>query len=462
MNLLTVAWKSLRQRMLSSSLTGLSMALGVALMVTVLLINGVFSRMFSQESSGYDLVIGAKGSSWQLILNTIFRVDQPIAKMPWRYYQKIADDPRVATAIPFAVSDTTEEGNFPIVGTSPEFFRVPYAYDRHFQIPREHSFLRGSWDAVIGSEVARKNNWTVGDTFRLRHSGEDDHVHEEEFTIRGVLARTGTANDRTAFVHINGFFLLDGHDEPVDEAIRREMEYFHETREEVTARYAEEIRQIRAEAEAHAAGDHVHHHHHHHEPPDLMKGVSAILVLMRGSPDRPQMHEIARAGQSMQMQAEMRDSTAAQAVQPLAVMREIQEKLIGNVNLALLILTGLIIIVSGIGVFVSIYNSMATRRREIAVMRALGAGRSTVFSIVLLESLMLCLGGGLLGVLLGHGIMLVAAPIIEQRSGLLIDPLTFEPAELWLIPSMIVLSTLVGFLPGLAAYRTDVAQALHE
>lgn len=467
MTLLGIASKSIRQRLLASSLTGVSVALGVALMVSVLIINGVFGRMFAQSSVGYDVVVGAKGSQWQLILNTIFRVDQPIAKMPWRYFQQVAARPNVGLAIPFAVSDTTEEGSFPIVATTKEFFKAAYAYERdgapkHFAIPSEHHFLRGPWDAVIGSEVARTNKWTVGSQFRLRHSGSDEHVHEEKFTVQGVLAPTGTANDRTAFISLDGFFLIGDHDEPLEEAIEREMKYFGETEAQVRDRYAVDIARMAAEEAEHASGGHDHAHHHHGPPSDLKKGVSAILILCRGNPDRPQMHEIARSTQARQMVGEFRENLAAQAVQPFSVMFEIRERLVGNIHLALLVLTILIIVVSGVGIFVSIYNSMSDRRREIAILRALGAPRSSVFSIILLESLLLCVGGGLLGLALGHGLVLIAAPIVEARSGLLIDPWSFERTELWLIPAMIAMATLVGFLPGLTAYRTDVAAALAE
>lgn len=468
MSLLAIAWKSIRQRMLASSLTSLSVALGVALMVAVLIINGIFGRIFSQDSVGYNAVVGPKGSQWQLILNTIYRVDVPIAKMPWRFYKELAERPDVGAAIPLAVSDTTEEGNFPIVATNREFFRVPYAYTRrgeprHFAIPNEgHTFLRGPWDAVIGAEVARKNRWTVGSEFRLVHSGTVDHVHDEKFTVRGVLAPTGTANDRTAFIDLRGFFLIGGHDEPINEAIVREMEYFGETEEQVRQRYAVDIAQMELEAAAHAAGGHDHAHHHHHEPPDLVKGVTAILVVMRGNPDRPEMDENARTAQAMRLVAEFRDRVGAMAVPPLLVITQIRDKLIGNINIALLALTVLIVAVSGVGIFVSIYNSMSDRRREIAILRALGAPRSSVFSIILLESLLLCVGGGLLGLAIGHGLVMIAGPLIEARSGYLIDPFAFEPAELWLIPALVAMATLVGFLPGLTAYRTDVAATLSE
>jgi putative ABC transport system permease protein len=152
----------------------------------------------------------------------------------------------------------------------------------------------------------------------------------------------------------------------------------------------------------------------------------------------------------------------AQAVNPIRPMYRLMRDVVGNVRKVLLILTGLIIAVSGVGIFVSIYNSMADRRREIAVMRALGAQRQTVFAIILAESVLLCFGGGLLGIALGHGLVFAAAPFVEAETGILINPFAFEPMELVLLPALIALASLVGFIPGLTAYRTDVAKALAD
>jgi putative ABC transport system permease protein len=149
-------------------------------------------------------------------------------------------------------------------------------------------------------------------------------------------------------------------------------------------------------------------------------------------------------------------------VNPVLVMRNLMENLVGNVRLALMVLTALIILVSGIGIFVSIYNSMSDRKREIAIMRALGASRRTVFSVILFESILLCVVGGVVGLILGHGLVFVASPIVAARSGLIIDPYHFESIELLLFPILIAMASLVGFLPGLTAYRTDVAKALYN
>ena len=105
---------------------------------------------------------------------------------------------------------------------------------------------------------------------------------------------------------------------------------------------------------------------------------------------------------------------------------------------------------------------MADRKREIAIMRALGASRQTVFTIILTESAMLCFAGGVLGMVLGHGLVFIAAPIVEARSGFLLDPFAFEPLEVLLLPALIVLASLIGFIPGMTAYRTDVAKTLAE
>ena len=160
------------------------------------------------------------------------------------------------------------------------------------------------------------------------------------------------------------------------------------------------------------------------------------------------------------MSGELKKGNQAQGVNPIVPMKKLLTEFLGPVQQLLLVMTSLIILVSGIGIFVSIYNSMSARRREIAIMRALGAQRSTVLSIILAESIILCVGGGLLGLLLGHGLVFAAAPIVAAKTGLIIDPWAFSSYEAVLFPILFGLGALVGFLPGMTAYRTDVAESL--
>ncbi|MFM8219875.1 MAG: ABC transporter permease, partial [Planctomycetaceae bacterium] len=221
MNLFTIAWKSIRQRALPSTLTTLSVALGVALMVMVLVINGTVSRMFSQSATGYHLVVGAKGSPLQLVLNTIFFMDRPIENLPYKYYETLKKNSAVLHAIPFNLGDTTADGRFRIVGTIPEYFEVEYIPGRQFEF-RQGRPLQGGFEAVVGARVARAYGWTLGSRFPIAHGGNLDDVHAEQFEVTGILAPTGTPNDRAVFIHLDGFYSIAGHEKPLEEARQQE------------------------------------------------------------------------------------------------------------------------------------------------------------------------------------------------------------------------------------------------
>ena len=145
---------------------------------------------------------------------------------------------------------------------------------------------------------------------------------------------------------------------------------------------------------------------------------------------------------------------------PAQPVRRLREQFVDPVRAALVGLSAVIVAVSGVGIFVSIYNSMSERLREIAVMRALGASRGTVLSIVLAESVLLTVGGGLIGLLLGHAAVFALTPVLRDRSGLVFDPWAYTPAELWIVPGLLLVAVLAGLIPGLRAYRADVAGQL--
>jgi putative ABC transport system permease protein len=180
------------------------------------------------------------------------------------------------------------------------------------------------------------------------------------------------------------------------------------------------------------------------------------------------------------LQNTINEGQQAQVVLPILEIFTLFDVFVKPVQLVLLVLTAMICVVSGVSILVSIYNSMAGRRHEIAVIRALGASRGAVLSIVLIESIMLSIGGGVIGWLLGHVLNGLASPIIERRTGVSVGFLDFAPkiniyewlggagnvqwmsisSEILLVPLLLILAVIVGFLPALAAYRTDVAGSL--
>ena len=452
MNLLLIAAKSLRQRALSSALTMLSVALGIMLMVAVLVINNIVGDTFSQKSIGYNLVIGPPGSDMANVLSAVYRIGKPNETLPYRILTEdvLGPDKKwsewIEHAIPLAMGDVTEKGAFPIVGTTPKYFVVEYGPGKLFRLNNDGKLPNGTFDAVIGARVARENNWTMGSTFKLVHGGADsEHVHDELFTVSGILAPTGTPNDRTVFVNLEGFFQISGHEKPPEEVIDR----LRRLGFEVTAEQEAEI----LAAGGHDHHDHGHDHSHAHPVPDDLKELSFILVRMKD--------DIGPMGAIM-MQGPFNEGLRAQANNPVFAINRLMEDFVGTFRQMLLILTFLVVLVAGVGIFVSIYNSMAERKREIAIMRALGAQRTTVFSIILGESLLLFLGGGVCGLLLGHGLVFAAAPVIEYRAGIIMNPLQFDWIELVLFPALMAMSAVAGFLPGLTAYRTDVADSLSD
>jgi ABC-type lipoprotein release transport system permease subunit len=150
-----------------------------------------------------------------------------------------------------------------------------------------------------------------------------------------------------------------------------------------------------------------------------------------------------------------------QVAKPTYEITRLFEMIVGRIQTVLIIFAIMVIFVAAIGMMVSIYNSMNERRQEIAIMRALGAKRRTVMLIILLESILLSLGGGLIGMVIGHGLIAGVGPIIAQAVMVVVNPWHFQLAELILIPVLIVLASLVGYLPAVVAYRTDVAQSLN-
>ncbi|MFZ9090243.1 MAG: ABC transporter permease [Planctomycetaceae bacterium] len=445
MNLLLIAWKNLLQRRLASALTALSIGLGVMLMVLVLVISGAVETAFTQRSIGYDLIVGPKGSDLQLVLSAVYRIQPPIENLPAMYLDELQADRRVVTAVPLAFGDVTQEGGFPIVGTTTEYFENDYLPGQKFEFGKGGSRIDQLFEAIIGADVARQNGWTLGSTFPILHGGAEGSLHDEEFTVVAVLAPTGTANDRTVFLNLESFYAIDGHEKPVDEIEKRLRDFYAADQDRLDQALAEldDYRQQLRNEEANGVAA---------VSPRAMQEVTAVLVKTR--PETP--------FDAISLSAELQKGFQAMAVNPIRPIQRLMTNVIGNVQKALVVMTGLIILVSGVSIFVSIYNSMSDRRREIAVMRSLGAGRHHVFGIILAESALLCTGGAAMGWLTGHGVAVLASPWLIRRTGLLISPWTVSPWELTLFPALAVLGILVGFLPAMTAYRTNVADALNQ
>ncbi|MEN6366301.1 MAG: ABC transporter permease [Thermoguttaceae bacterium] len=421
MSLWKVAWRSIRQRSLVSTLTVLSMALGVALVVGVLVVYGVVYQSFHRGGEGYDLIIGAKGGREQLVLNTVFYLSQPVGNIPYSFYEELTEGKYAAdveTAVPVCMGHTYS--GFRVIGTVPEMFsELKYRGERSYEFTAGRNFKADQpFEAVVGATAAVRASLKVGDTFRAVHGGsEGGEVHKETFTVVGILAPTSTPVDRALFVNMQGFYDI------------------HAAEEES------------AEPEKAEKGDPKHAEHAHH---DHDRQITAVLVCIRETPP----------GRADVVARRINDGPIAQAVVPARVIADLFEGVVGKLQWILLGMAVLTVVEAGIGIMVSIYNSMSDRRHEIAVMRALGASRWTVMVTILLESILLSLLGGAFGLLVGHGVTWLCSPKIAEWTGVVVGLLQFQWIELVLVPGLVVLASTVGFLPAMSAYRTDVAKSL--
>lgn len=404
------------------------MALGVALMILVMVIHEVTVDQLDTDAQGYHLIVGGKGGELQLVMSTVFHLGRPLTPIPYSYYKKFIDGPfaqYTEAAIPYCLGDSFQAAGqlFRVVGTTRDLFEK-IAYGTHEDgTPKQYTFAAGRniqtdhyFEAVLGSVVARKAGLKVDDTFQPTHGISSGGNRHDQFTIVGILAPTGTANDRALFINIEGFYLLDGH-------------------------------ALSASTTTHTATSKA---SHHQSLPEAQREVTSILVLCNNE----------FGPMILDQQINKSSDRIAQAIAPTAVVTRLKETIVGPVRIVLLVLTVLIVVVAGLSILVSIYNSMSERSRDIGVMRALGASRSAVMSIILVESILLALLGGVAGVLLGHATLAAAAPSIEAQAGITIHFWHFSWQEALLIPGLMAFAALVGFLPALTAYRTDVARSL--
>ena len=438
MSLLGIAWRNIKQRALPSGLTALSMALGVALVVATLITGGVVKQAFESGAGlGYNMIVGAKGSPLQLVLNSVYFISKPIENISWPTYAEFLpaherpdgkDGTWAAstqTAVPICMGDYFRGHR--VVGTNSAYFdRLTRGNGEPFEFSSGENFHDDDlYSAVLGSQVARTLNLRVGDTIAPTHGADDGKVHDP-FEITGILSRTDTPIDRGVFVNMEGFYLQEGHAKPIDSSVVADQTIPEENN---------------------SPGDGL--------LPFNQREVTAILLETAALPGLPA--ELTAMG----LRNAINEGREAQAALPIAEIRVLLDLFVTPLELLLLLVTTLVVIVSAIGILVSMVGSSLERSRDVAIMRALGARRSVVLATVLIEAILLAVGGGVIGLLLGHGTVGLIGPWIATNAGVTAGFLSHTTAELLLVPFLIVLAILAALLPAVAAYRTDVARWLN-
>lgn len=399
MTLWRLVHRSLRQHALSTVVTAGSLMLATGLLLTVWMLRNQAARAFTDADAGFDAVLGARGSKLQLVLNAVFHLESSPGNLRWDDYVQLTNQPGVALAVPLAVGDNYR--GFRLVGTLPSLFEISdeMGVARLTVQPGGRHFDPERREAVVGSFAARRLGLKVGDTFQPYHGLVFDPKarHAETFVVVGLLEPSNTPADRVLWIPLAGLQNLAGHD------------------------------------------------------PAAAQDISAVLVrLDDGSPG---------AGFLLDLLYNRQGNRLTFAWPIAQVVTELFDRL-GWLERVLTLVAWLVAVVAAASVLTGLYNSMNERRRDLAVLRALGAHRRTVFAAVVLEAGTIAALGAGAGLLAHLALMTLAAVIIQDQTGVVLDPWTLDPVLFWGPALMFLLGALAGLAPAWKAYRTDVAEAL--
>jgi len=414
-HLFTIALKSAWNRRLTLSLTLIAIALSVMMLVGVERIRHDAREGFAQSVSGTDLVIGARTSPVQLMLYSVFRIGEATNNIRWRSFQNIAAHPAVEWAIPLSLGDSHH--GFPVLGTSSAYFEhFRYGASRPLSFAGGKRF-EGIFDVVLGAEVAQRLGYRLGDKITLSHGTGDTGLAEhadKPFTVVGILARTGTPVDRTAHISLEAMEAIH-----LDWQGGAQLPGFS-----VPADYVRKF--------------------------DLTpKQITAVLVGLKS-----------RAG-VFKMQRFINESTEEPllAVLPGVALDQLWQ-VVGIVEQTLFAVSAMVVLVGLSGLVAVILAGLAERRRELAILRSVGARPRDVFLMLMLESLAMTMLGALLGVALLDIATVLGAPLLQARYGLVIQSTLLAANELPLLGAVIGIGLLVSLVPGYRAYRLSLADGL--
>lgn len=413
--LFRLAARSAWNRRFTLGLMLLAIALSSAMLLGIERVRHEVRDGFSESVSGTDLVVGARTSPVQLMLYAIFRIGGATNNMGWDSAQKLARNPAVAWTIPVSLGDSHR--GFPVLATNADYFRhFHYGNAQPLQLAQGHAF-NDIFDTVIGSDVAQRLHYKLGDHIVLSHGMGSMHLTEhadKPFVISGILARTGTPVDRT--VHIG----LDA------------MQAIHLDWEGGAPLPGLSIKAALVKKF------------------DLTpKTVTAVLV---GLKNRAAVFGVQR---------EIADDSSEplMAVLPGVALDELWQ-VVGIGENALLVVSGMVVVVGLAGLVSAILASLGERRRELAVLRSVGARPLDLFLLLALEGLAVMLTGVILGLLLLTLALLALGPMLSAQFGVTLQPALPAAGEISLLLWTILAGFIASLLPGWRAYRLSLADGL--
>ena len=424
--LLTIARQSAWNRRSTLVWVVVSLSLATALLWTLERLRHDIRHSFSQSVSGVDLIVGARSSPVQLMLFSVFHIGSVPQSMRMESVLKLAQHRSVSWVVPLSLGDSHR--GFPVLGTTPAYFQhFAYGDKQPLVLQQGAAFadtLDGLYEAVIGAEVARKMGYGLGQSITLGHGMHDhDHDHKGEqadehadkpFKVVGILAPTGTPVDRSVQVSLKAL-----------EAIH--LDWVAGTPMPGGQIPADQARKFNLEPEE----------------------VTAALV---GLKSRAAVFNVQRF-------VNFYEEEALMGVMPGVALGELWSVL-GLGENALLAVSALVALVSVVSLMAVVLAGLNERRRELAVLRAVGAAPRHVLGLLTLEGTWVTCAGVLLGVLLAHAGMALASPWLQQSLGIRLQMDAPLPSQLALAGAVLLAGWLASLGPAWRAYRLSLADGL--
>ena len=478
MNIFKISWKSLLSRPLNTGLSLVLVALGVGLSSLLLLLNQQMEERLYKNIEGINMVVGAKGSPLQMILSSVYHIDVPTGNIPLAKVRWMKKNPYIEAAIPLALGDSYE--GFRIVGTDEQL-------GQHYKAQlAEGKLFSQDLEVTLGAKVAKKLGLKIGDTFFGAHglTGDGMHVHEEyAYTVVGIFKANQTVLDQLILTNVASVWRVheshdheheegeehshEGHDHGEAEHHHEEHEHSHEGHEQGEAEHHHEEHEHSHEGHEDGEAEHHHEEHEHsHEhtaelAPISEEGKEITAVLIRYAKDS----EGKTSAMASTMLPKIIDETEGLEELGYAVPAFELRRLMDNMGMGaqlLYYLAAIIIIISALSMFISLYNSIKERKYELALMRSMGASAGQLLVMLLLEGILVALFGALFGLLISHLGMGILAGYIEETYRYSVDPWRILAGETWLFFAVLGLGILASIIPAIQAYSQDISKTLSE
>lgn len=415
--MISIAWKSICNRWPTALLAVLAIAMSVALILTVEKIRRDARSSFTQTVSGTDLIVGARSGAIQLLLYSVFRIGNATNNITWESVEDIKQREAVDWIIPISLGDS--HSGYRVLGTTHDYFEhYRYGNKQSLQIT-EGKLFNDVFDAVLGSEVAAKLNYKIGDAMVVAHGtgrvGLVEH-DKQPFKVSGILAPTGTPVDKAVHVSLEGI-----------EAMH--IDWQNGAAVKGASTDADTIRAMELQP----------------------KAVTALLV---GLKSRAAVFREQRAINNYRQEPLL-------AVLPGIALQELWG-LVSVAEMALLIVSICVVIAGLVNLISVLLAGLNERRREMAVLRSVGARPGHVFSLLTIESTLLTLGGITAGLVLHYVLTGIGSAYIQQKFGLSLSVSMLDGNALKILLAIAVAGLFAGTIPALQAYRKSLSDGLSQ